>query len=65
MQDCSLYVDYGEFTALGYDLLAVRHGLLHGRVAPAMSGTRVTVVLGLFRRRVIPCSIWSEPDLQV
>ena len=37
MQIRSLYVDYGEFTAPRYDLLAVRGGLLHGHAAPATS----------------------------
>jgi hypothetical protein len=37
MQNYSLHVDYGEFMAPQHDPLAVRHGLRHGRDAPAMS----------------------------
>ena len=37
MQFDSLNVDYGEFTARLYDLLAEGAGLLHGRAAPVMS----------------------------
>jgi len=37
MQNHSLNVDYGEFMAPLYDVLAEGDGLLHGRAAPAMS----------------------------
>ena len=33
----SLNIDYREFMAARYDLLAVEVGLLHGQAAPAMS----------------------------
>jgi hypothetical protein len=37
MRIVSLNIDYREFMAARYDLLAVKGGLLHGQAAPAMS----------------------------
>ena len=48
----SLFIDYGEFRARRYDLLAVGGGLLHGHAAPAMSpGSRHLLCLAAPPRR--------------